>query len=113
MGNGGVLFDYRHLLQWRALPSAPPALGFFPPLDQLVRNVSPTVVRKPRAATLEKLATAVLQREVRLLGRGKFHLPLGLKRDLLVRAQQAHPPQDAAFDVVSWTSAGVLEFVKR
>src|SRR5262249_52770 len=96
MGNGGVLFDYRHLLQWRALPNAPPALGFFPPPDQPTGNFAPSIVRSRRAGAL-KDPVPVVHREIVRLRLLECRLPFTFELNLLVRGGElTHPPQNTA-----------------
>src|SRR5262249_22533361 len=104
MGNGGVLFDYRHLLQWRALPNAPPALGFFPPLDQLMRNVGPSIVRGSGTVARKNL-TAGVHREIGRLRRLEFTSPVALELRLLRLGEHTGAPQSAALAAV----AGMFE----
>src|SRR5262249_51525021 len=97
----GRLFSCRRLLQCcRRLPRTAPTLGFFPPLDQLVRNVVVAIVGGPRAVAREDPIT-IVQREIRRLRRLKVRLPFDLEAGLLVHTQQAGTPESGALQVVT------------
>src|SRR5262245_1553564 len=88
-----------------------PTLGR-PCLDQLGRNIGPSVVRATSTVALEK-TTAIVQRKIRCLRLLKFRPPLTLERGLLLRGQQAGSPQGGALQVVSRTNAAPFELVIR
>src|SRR5262249_12046739 len=62
-GCGGVLFSRRRFLRWRAF--APPA-PISPCLNQLTRNIRPSVVSPPGTNTMENFGAGVHRKISRL-----------------------------------------------
>src|SRR5262245_22965154 len=103
---------FLHRRQSRRRSLLAPPTSSRPPLDQLVRNIGPAVMRNPRAVAPEQLAATVAQRKIRRLRRLEFRFPLGLKCGPLRVAQQICAPQGGPLLGISRTAAaGVLEFI--